>query len=205
MDERQLSPSAFLFVDFSINGETLVVVHGHRHTEALTVARTHAPSCACVEQRAVLAVGYDVHAGLGARWTSFPTMSYTGRGNQYRGDGRGQGWSRGTQAAGQRRLQGRQANGGAGALLASRRRRPDQPCVRNRSACLFALGRYDECAKDIEACLPALASADDEKSAALRVKLLRRRPLCAVPRRQGGTATPGPGRAGGCRCRRRRR
>lgn len=50
----------------------------------------------------------------------------------------------------------------------------------NRSACLFEMGRYDECAKDVEACLRLLGTdeATDEKSSgALRSKLLRRRAL----------------------------
>lgn len=51
----------------------------------------------------------------------------------------------------------------------------------NRIACLFEPGRYDECAKDVEAGLRLLGpEATDEKIGALRSKLLRRRALCAL-------------------------
>ncbi len=65
---------------------------------------------------------------------------------------------------------------------------PASPVYRsNRSACLYEMARYAECAKDVDACLELLQQSggddgggDAGKTQALRGKLRRRRALCAL-------------------------
>ena len=65
---------------------------------------------------------------------------------------------------------------------------PASPVYRsNRSACLYEMACYAECAKDVDACLELLQQSgggdgrgDAGKTQALRGKLRRRRALCAL-------------------------